>query len=102
MKLNFFKNEVVTGTTPFFVIGPFCTNIGFWYGSFVWKDAFSILLLPAKKRSTVFWKNFSFEKTFEKTFRFPKNEIVLKLFKITTDCKVKTCRSQTLGYSENP
>ena len=29
MKLNFFKNEVVTGTTPFFVIGPFGTNIGF-------------------------------------------------------------------------
>ena len=35
MKQNFRKNEVVTGKTPFFVIGPFgtpqpiCLNIGF-------------------------------------------------------------------------
>ena len=35
--------EVLTGKTPFFVIGPFCTShpiclkIGFWQGSFVWK-----------------------------------------------------------------
>ena len=34
---------VVTGKTPFFVIGPSpshksnCLSIGFWYGSFVWK-----------------------------------------------------------------
>ena len=34
---------VVTGKTPFFVIGPspshksICLKIGFWYGSFVWK-----------------------------------------------------------------
>ena len=25
LKLNFQKNEIVTGKTPFFVIGPFCT-----------------------------------------------------------------------------
>ena len=44
MKQNYQKkNKVVTGKTPFFVIGPFCTphsiclNIGFWQGSFVWK-----------------------------------------------------------------
>ena len=43
LKQNFEKNKVVFGKTPFFVIGPFCThhsiclNIGFWYGSFVWK-----------------------------------------------------------------
>ena len=43
LKQNFQKNKVVNGKTPFFVIGPFCThhsiclNIGFWYGSFVWK-----------------------------------------------------------------
>ena len=36
-------NKVVSGKTPFFVIGPFCTpdsvciNTGFWQGSFVWK-----------------------------------------------------------------
>ena len=35
LKLNFRKNKVVAGKTPFFVIGPFCTpysiclNIGF-------------------------------------------------------------------------
>ena len=35
LKLNFQKNKVVTGKTPFFVIGPFCShhfiylNIGF-------------------------------------------------------------------------
>ena len=35
LKQNFQKNKVVTGKTPFFVIGPFCThrsiylNIGF-------------------------------------------------------------------------
>ena len=33
---KFSKNQVVSGKTPFFVIGPFCTvhsiclNIGFW------------------------------------------------------------------------
>ena len=40
---KFQKNKVVTGKTPFFVIGPFCTHysiclkIGFLCGSFVWK-----------------------------------------------------------------
>ena len=39
----FQKNKVVTGKTPFFVIGPFCSrhsiclNIGFWQSSFEWK-----------------------------------------------------------------
>ena len=37
------KNKVVTGKTPLFVIGPFCSrhsiclNIGFWQSSFEWK-----------------------------------------------------------------
>ena len=37
------KNKIVTGKTPFFVIGLFCAHrsiclsIEFWYGSFVWK-----------------------------------------------------------------
>ena len=41
----FIKIKVVTGKTPFFVTGAFCTphsiclNIGFWQGSFVWKYA---------------------------------------------------------------
>ena len=43
LKQNFQKNIVVTCKTSFFMIGPFCThhsicpNVGFWYGSFVWK-----------------------------------------------------------------
>ena len=43
LKQNFRKRKVVTGKTPFFVIGQFCTphsiclNIGFWQSSFVWK-----------------------------------------------------------------
>ena len=44
LKQNSQKNKAVTGKTPFFVIGPFCShhficlNTGFWYGSFVWKS----------------------------------------------------------------
>ena len=40
---NLQKNKAVTGRTPFFLISPFCShhficlNIGFWYGSYVWK-----------------------------------------------------------------
>ena len=46
LKHNFQKTKVVTGKTPFFVIGPLCThhsiclNIGFWYGIFEWKWLF--------------------------------------------------------------
>ena len=42
-KVKFSKNQVVSGITPFFVIGPFCTShsicltIGFWQSSFVRK-----------------------------------------------------------------
>ena len=38
------EKKVVTGKTPFYVIGPFCIhhsiclNIGFRYSSFVWKS----------------------------------------------------------------
>ena len=48
-KQNFRKNKVVTGKTPFFLIGPFCThhsicfNTGFRHGSFVWKWCVSSL-----------------------------------------------------------
>ena len=40
---NFLKNKVVTGKTPLFVIGPFCSrhsicfNIGFQQSSSEWK-----------------------------------------------------------------
>ena len=39
----FQKNKAVTGKTPLFVVGPFCSrhsiclNIGFWQSSFEWK-----------------------------------------------------------------
>ena len=39
----FWKNKVVTGKSPFFVIGrfwtprPICLKIGFWQGRFTWK-----------------------------------------------------------------
>ena len=48
---NFYKNNVVIGKVPCFVIGPFCThhsiclNIAFWYGNLYGNDAFSILML---------------------------------------------------------
>ena len=73
LKQNFQKNEVVTGKTPFFGIGPFCTpnsiclNIGFWQSSFVWKfcvlnlSIFSILL---KSGTRVFRKGFAFFRKF--------------------------------------
>ena len=43
LKQTFQKNKVVTGKTPLFVIGPFCShysvclNIGFGQSSFEWK-----------------------------------------------------------------
>ena len=73
----FEKYKVVTGKTPLFVIGPFCSphsvclNIDFWQSSFQWK-----------------WC--------EKGFRFPENCFkveVLKTFETFTDCHIKTCRS---------
>ena len=63
------KNKVVTGKTPFFVIGQFCShhfiflNICFLYGSFVWKwCAFN---LSATKNG--------YSSFIEKSFRFPEN-----------------------------
>ena len=84
------KNKVVTGKTPFFVIGPFCchhfvltlaSDMAVLYRN----DALSILVLSAKKR----YSNF-----FEKGFRFQKicfKVKALKTFKIFTDCHIKTC-----------
>ena len=43
LKQNFWKDKIVTGKTPFFVMGQFsnlhsfCLNIGFWQRSFLWK-----------------------------------------------------------------
>ena len=60
------KSKVVTGKTLFFVIGLFCTlhsichNICFWQGSFVWKYC----VFNLKNGTPVFWKRFSFFRTF--------------------------------------
>ena len=77
-----FKKKVGTGKAPFFVIRPFCThhficlNIGFWYGSFVWKWCL--------------FNRFQFFFAFQKIcFKVQ----VLKPFKISTDFHIKTCWS---------
>ena len=70
MKENSQKNKVVTGRTPFFVIGPFCThysiclNIVFWYASFVCK--WCVFNLSAFKQKTPL-------QFFEKSFHFAEN-----------------------------
>ena len=67
LKQNFRKNKVVTGKTPLFVIGPLCShhficlNIGFWYGSLVWKCVFN-LSFQLKNGTPIFWKRFSFSR----------------------------------------
>ena len=84
---------MVTGKTPFFAICPFCTHhsISLTLASdmtvFYGNDAFSILLLSTKKRHSIFLKKaFIFQKI---CFKFK----VLKTFKISTACHIKTCRS---------
>ena len=90
---KFSKNKVVAGKTPFFEIGPFCNhhsiflNIGCWYVSFLWNDAFSILVLSTEKRYySLLKKVFVFQKIWFKVK-------ILKSVKISRDCHIKTCRS---------
>ena len=77
------------------MIGLFCTlrsiclNIGFWYVNFYRNDAFSILVLSTKKQYSSFLKNvFVFQKICSRVK-------VLKTFKVSTDCLIKTYRSLT-------
>ena len=96
LKQNFRKNWVVTGKTPFFVIGPFCTpysicvNIGFLQSSFavLYGNAMlSILVLSTKNRYSSFLKRVcDFQKIYFKVK-------VLKSFEIFSDCHIKPCRS---------
>ena len=69
LKQNFQKNKIVAKKIPSFVISPFCThhsiclNIGFWYGSFVWKwCVFNRSAFNLKNGNPVFWKRFLFFK----------------------------------------
>ena len=71
LKQNFHINKVVTGKTPFFAIGLFCTHhsiclySGFWYGRFVWKwCVFNLMYFQLKNGTPVFWKMFSFSRKF--------------------------------------
>ena len=73
-----------------------CLNINFWYGSFVWNDAFPILVLSDKKWYSIFLKkSFAFKKICCKVK-------VLKTFEISTDRHIKKVPiSQTESYFEN-
>ena len=93
LKKNLQKNKVVTGKTPFLVIGPFVLTTLFilaltsdmtvFYGN----DAFFILVLSTKKCFSSFLKKvFVFQKIY---FRVK----VLKTFKIPIDCHINTCLS---------
>ena len=87
----FQKDKVVTGKTPLFVIGPFCSphSICFNIGRAVFNgnDVFSILLVSTKKWYSSFLKKvFVFQKICFKVK-------VLKTFETFTDCHIKTCRS---------
>ena len=90
LKLNFLK-KVVSGKTALFKIGLFFTphsiflNIGFKQGSFVGKQGtFSSI--------TFSWK--TVPQFFKKDFRFFKKNLfqskALKMFKIFSDCLIKT------------
>ena len=80
---------------PFYVIGPFCTQHSICLNILIWQflygnDAFSVLVLSTKKQYSRLLKKFF-------VFRKISFEVkVLKTFKISTDCQIKTCRSLKL------
>ena len=93
MEKIFQKNKVVTGKTPPFVIGPFCSchsiclNIDFWQSCFEWK--WCVFNFSGFNWNTVL-------QFFEKGFRFPKicfKVKVLNTFETFTDCHIKSWRS---------
>ena len=87
--------KVVTGKTPFFLIGPFCSHHFICLNMALASDmavlnenhAFSILVLSTRKQYSSFLKKvFVFQKICFKVK-------VLKTLKIFSDCHIKTCRS---------
>ena len=84
---------MVTGETPAFVIGSFVLTIPFVLilasdiTVLYENHAFSILVLSIKKCYSSFLKKFF---VFQKVFFKVK---VLKTFKTSTDCHIRTCRS---------
>ena len=93
LKQNFRKRKVVTGKTPFFVIGQFCTPIPFILTLASDKAVLqgnvmlSIVVLLTKKWSSSFLKSVCiFQKIYFKVE-------VLKSLKISSDCDMKAYRS---------
>ena len=87
LKQNFQKYKVVTGKTLLFVIGPFCTYHSVCLNYLLYgNNAFSILVLLTKKRYSSFSKkDFLFQIICSKVK-------VLKTFKTSTNCHIRTCR----------
>ena len=86
LNFDFKKNKVVSGTTPFFVIGPFftphsiCLNVGFLWGTFALSN---IILSTLKLYPSFLKKVFVFQRTCFKVKE-------LNMFKISSDCQIKT------------
>ena len=108
MKQNFQKNKAVTDKTPLFVIGLlhlFILTLGSDKAVLNGNDAFLILVLSTKKLYPSMLKEvFVFQKI---CFKFK----IFKMFKISSDCHIKTCRSlkrrailkiSSIGFLEEP
>ena len=90
IETKFFKKQLLT-KNPFFVINAFCfphsicLNIAFWHCSFVRKKC--VFNLSTFSQETVLW---FFEKSvFWEIYLKVK---ALKMFKIFSDCRIKTYR----------
>ena len=94
LKQKFQKSQVVAGKTPLFVIGPFCTSHSVCVIIWLLTEQFCMEMLrfqsqyfQLKSSTLVFLKR---ARVFQKIyFKFK----VLKTFKISSDCHIKTYRS---------
>ena len=96
LKLNFRKDEVLGGKSPFFMIGPFYT-LNFDKKVLYGKVALSIIVRSTKNRYSNFLK---------KVLNFQKVSLklrVLKTLKNSSDSHIKNMPiPQTEGYLQNP
>ena len=82
------KKKVITGKTPFFVMGPFCTPplaLASDMTDLYRNTALLFLVLSTKKWYSSFLKKVS---VFQKIYFIDK---VCKTFKTSSDCHIKTC-----------
>ena len=89
LNLNFQKNIVISDKTPFSVLcTPYSTVLILVFHRAVLYEnmTFSIIILSSKRRYTVFFLFFLFEKT---SFKVK----VLKIFRVLSDCHMKICQS---------